>query len=74
MDVGAPKIIRNDGGNENVVVAEFHRCNFDSFSGDNSLMIGRSIANKRIEMTRSFITKQFTQFKGSYRSQIYEYS
>ena len=60
-----PKIVRSDAGNENVVVADIHRVlrsfHDDSFSGENSYMIGRSAANQRIEMLWSSLMKHFTQ-------------
>ncbi|KAK3084887.1 hypothetical protein FSP39_020804 [Pinctada imbricata] len=67
IDIGRiPKIIRSDAGNENVVVADFHKVirtfHSDRLAGNNSFMTGRSTANQRIEMIWSFLTKHFTQY------------
>ena len=50
---GTAKIIRGDGGTENVYVAAvqrfFRRDGDDSWAGDKSFLYGKSVANQRIE-------------------------
>ena len=64
------RIAQVEGGYENVVVAEFHRYHFDSFAGDNNLVIGQYTVNQHIEMTRRFITKQFTRYCRNLRKDL----
>ena len=61
-----PRVVRCDAGTENVLIKDiqitlrsFHS---DSMKGENSVSIGRSTANQRIEMIWSFLKRHFTNF------------
>lgn len=72
-----PRMVRTDPGTENVLI---HRIQMglrfphvDNMSGINSVTIGRSTANQRIEMMWSFLMPRFTLFwKGLFTSLIEE--
>ncbi|XP_076093828.1 uncharacterized protein LOC143064690 [Mytilus galloprovincialis] len=61
-----PRLIRTDAGTENVLI---HRIQIalrsrhnDHMAGVNSVSVGRSTANQRIEMLWSFLMRNFTTF------------
>jgi hypothetical protein len=61
-----PRMVRSDGGSENVVIRDiqialrsFHH---DDMSGERSFSVGISTANQRIEMVWSCLKRSFTQF------------
>lgn len=61
-----PRLIRTDAGTENVLI---HRIQIalrfrhnDHMAGVNSVSVGRSTANQRIEMLWSFLMRNFTIF------------
>lgn len=70
-----PRMVRTDAGTENVII---HRIQMglrfphvDNVAGINSVTIGRSTANQRIEMLWSFLMPRFTLFwKGLFTSLI----
>ena len=61
-----PRVVRTDAGTENVMIHRIQmalRMNHgDRMAGENSVSIGRSTANQRIEMLWSFLMRDFTLF------------
>ncbi|VDI39125.1 Hypothetical predicted protein [Mytilus galloprovincialis] len=61
-----PRVVRSDAGTENVIMRDLQRSlrhnQNDEMSGQNSFLVGRSVANKRIERLWGTLKTSFIQF------------
>ncbi|VDI63883.1 Hypothetical predicted protein [Mytilus galloprovincialis] len=61
-----PRVVRSDAGTENVIMRDLQRSlrhnQNDEMSGQNSFLVGRSVANQRIERLWGTLKTSFTQF------------